>query len=79
MVSFISTWDPNSLVYCSTMVKNYPWYPDICLYTLITSIEDNAFIKGMECSVAREVVCVCVCWGGGGGMAHNDNSGGHSM
>jgi hypothetical protein len=30
--------------------------PGIWLYTLITSIEDNTFIRGMKCSVAREVV-----------------------
>jgi hypothetical protein len=35
--------------------------------------EDNAFIRGMECSVAREVM------GGRGQRAHSDNSGGHSM
>jgi hypothetical protein len=27
--------------------------PGIWLYFLITSVEDNAFITGMECSVAR--------------------------
>ena len=34
--------------------------------------EDNAFITGLECKVAREVV-------GGGQRAHSDNNGGHSM
>jgi hypothetical protein len=67
MVDFISTWDPSSLVYFNTMVHTYPWDPGIWLYTLITSIEDNTFIRGMECSVAREVV--------GGQRAHSDNSG----
>jgi hypothetical protein len=38
------------------MVHTYPWDPGIWLYTLITSVEDNTFIRGMECSVAREVV-----------------------
>jgi hypothetical protein len=56
MVTFISTQDPNSLVYFSTMVYTYPWNLSIWLYTLVTSVEDNAFIRGMECSVAREAV-----------------------
>jgi hypothetical protein len=71
MVAHISTWDPGSPVYFNTMVHTYPWDPGIWLYTLITSIEDNTFIRGMECSVAREVM--------GGARAHSDNSGGHSM
>ena len=45
MVAFISTWD-----------HGYPWNPGIWLYTLITRIEDNTFIRRMECKVAREVV-----------------------
>jgi hypothetical protein len=72
MVSFISTWDLVLQVYFSTMVHIYPWDPGIWLYTLITSLEDNALLRGMECSVAREVV-------GGVRRAHSDNSGGHSM
>jgi hypothetical protein len=47
MVDFISTWDHGSLVYFNTMVHTYPWEPGICLYTLITSVEDNAFIRRM--------------------------------
>ena len=54
MVAFISTWGHSSLVYSSTMVHTYPWDPSIWLYTLITSVEDNTFIRGMECSVARD-------------------------
>jgi hypothetical protein len=78
MVAHIPTWDHGSPTYFSIMVHTYPWDPGIWLYTLITSIEDNTFIRGMECSVAREVM------GGGGGRcngsrAHSDNSGGHSM
>jgi hypothetical protein len=72
MVAHIPTWDPGSPAYFNIMVHTYPWDPGIWLYTLITSIEDNTFIRGMECSVAREVM-------GGGGRAHSDNSGGHSM
>ena len=45
-------WDLGSLVYFSTMVHTYPWDPGIGLYTLITSVEDNTFIRGMKCSVA---------------------------
>ena len=56
MVAFISTWDPSSLVYFRTMVHTYPWDPGIWLYTLIKSIEDNAFMRGMECQVSREIV-----------------------
>jgi hypothetical protein len=52
MVDFISTWDLGSLVYFNTMVHTYPWDPGIWLYTLITSVEDNACLRGMECSVA---------------------------
>jgi hypothetical protein len=48
MMVFISPWDPGSLVYFSTMVHTYPWDPGIWLY-IITSVEDNAFIRGMEC------------------------------
>jgi hypothetical protein len=56
MVAFISTWNPGSPVYFSTMVHTYPWDPGIWLYTLITSVGDNALLRGMECSVAREVM-----------------------
>jgi hypothetical protein len=49
MVAHIPTWDPGSLVYFRTMVHTYPWDPGIWLYTLIASVEDNAFIRGMEC------------------------------
>ena len=72
MVYFNPPWDPGSEVYFNTMVHTYPWDSGIWLYTLITSVEDNAFIKGMECKVAREVV-------GGSQRSHSDNSGGHSM
>jgi hypothetical protein len=43
------------------MVHTYPWDPGIWLYTLITSVDDNAFIRGVECQVAREVVEVIEC------------------
>jgi hypothetical protein len=69
MVVFISTWVPSSRVYFNIMVHNYPWDLDIWLYTLITSMEDNTFLRGMEFSVAREVV----------GEGHSDNSQFHSM
>jgi hypothetical protein len=49
MVACIPTWDPGSLVYFRTMVHTYPWDPGIWLYTLIASVEDNTFIRGMEC------------------------------
>jgi hypothetical protein len=49
MMDFIYTWDPSSIVYFNTMVHTYPWDPSIWLYTLTTSVEDNTFIKGMEC------------------------------
>jgi hypothetical protein len=38
--------DPGSLVYLSTMVHTYPWDPGIWLYI---NVEDNTFIRGMEC------------------------------
>jgi hypothetical protein len=53
MVAHTSTWDPGSPTYFNIMVHTYPWDPGIWLYTLITSVEDNTFIRGMECSVAR--------------------------
>jgi hypothetical protein len=53
IVANTSTWDPGSPAYFSIMVHTYPWDPSIWLYTLITSVEDNVFIRGMECSVAR--------------------------
>jgi len=56
MVYFISTWYPSSPVYFNTMVHTYPWDCGMWLYALITSVEDNTFITGRECSVAREVV-----------------------
>jgi hypothetical protein len=56
MVVHIYTWDPISPTYFNTMVHTYPWDPVIWFYTLITSIEDNTFIRGMECKVAIEVV-----------------------
>ena len=49
MVDSISQWDPGSLVYFCTMAHTYPWDPGIWLYTLIASVKDNAFIRGMEC------------------------------
>ena len=49
MVSFLSTWDLGSPVFFNIMVHNYPWDPSIWLSTLITSVEDNAFIRGVEC------------------------------
>jgi hypothetical protein len=58
MVSNIPTWDPGSPAYFSIMVHTYPWDPGIWLYTLITSVEDDAFIRGMEFSVSREVMGV---------------------
>jgi hypothetical protein len=69
----ISTWDLGYSAYFITMVHTYPWDPGIWFHTLITSIDDNTFIRGMKCSVAREVV-----WGGGC-RAHSDSSGFHSM
>jgi hypothetical protein len=36
------------------MVHTYPQDLGIWLYTLITSVEDNTFIRRMECSVASE-------------------------
>jgi hypothetical protein len=56
MVDRIPTWDYGSPTYFIIMVPTYPWNPGIWLYTFITSIEDNAFIRGMECNVAREVM-----------------------
>jgi hypothetical protein len=47
MVAHIPTWDPTSLVYFRTVVHTYPWDLGIWLYNLITSVEDNAFIRGM--------------------------------
>ena len=42
------------------------------VYGCTSSVEGNAFIRGMECKVAREVV-------GGAQRAHSDNSVGHSI
>jgi hypothetical protein len=56
MVARISTWNPGSSAYFSTMFHTYPWDHGIWLYTLITSVEDNAFIRRIKCSVVREVV-----------------------
>jgi hypothetical protein len=53
MVARILTGDPSSPTYFWIMVHAYPWDPGIWWYTLITSIEDNNFIRGMECSVTR--------------------------
>ena len=44
-----NTWDLGSSVFFSIMVHNYPWDPGIWLSTLIKSIEENTFIRGMEC------------------------------
>jgi hypothetical protein len=49
MVAFLSTWDHGSLVNFNTIAHTYPWDPGIWLYTLITSVEDNTFIRMMEC------------------------------
>jgi len=54
MMNHIYTWDLDSPTYFNTMVHTYPLDPCIWLYTLITSVEDNNFMRGMECSVARE-------------------------
>jgi len=62
MVASICQWDHGSLVYFNILVHTYPWDPGIWLYLLITSIEDNDFLRGMECSVAREII-----WGIYGG------------
>jgi hypothetical protein len=48
MVAHIPTWDLGSPAYFSIMVHTYPRDLGIWLYTLITSVEDNAFIKGMD-------------------------------
>jgi hypothetical protein len=56
MVACTLAWDPGSLAYFGIMVHTYPWDPGIWLYTLIKIIEDNAFIRGMECSVARGII-----------------------
>jgi hypothetical protein len=53
MVARIPTRDPVSPTYLSIVVHTYPRDRGIWLYTLITSIEDNTFIRGMKCSVAR--------------------------
>jgi hypothetical protein len=49
IVAHIYTWDLGAPVFFNIMVHNYPCDPGIWLSTLITSIEDNSFIKGMEC------------------------------
>jgi len=54
MVACIPTLDHSSPSYFIIMVNSYPWDPGIWLYTLIESVEDNSFIRGVECSVARE-------------------------
>jgi hypothetical protein len=56
MVASTSTWDPGSPAYFRILVRNYPWDPRIGLYFLITSIEDNAFIRGMEWNVVRGII-----------------------
>jgi hypothetical protein len=56
MMAHIPTWYLGSLAYFNIMVHTYPWNPGIGLSTLITSIEDNDFIRGMECSATREVM-----------------------
>jgi hypothetical protein len=56
MVAFISSWDPGSPIYFSTMFHTYPWDLGIWLYTLITSVGDNALLRGVECSVAIGLV-----------------------
>jgi hypothetical protein len=49
MGAHIYTWYLGSPVFFNIMVHNYPWDLGIWFSTLITSIEDNAFIRGMEC------------------------------
>jgi hypothetical protein len=56
MVAINSTWDPGYLAYFSIMVHTYPWDLGIWLYFLITRVEDNDFIRGMECSVSRGII-----------------------
>jgi hypothetical protein len=56
MVVITSTWDIISPTYFIIMVHTYPWEPSIWLYFLMTSIEDKAFLRGMECSVAMGVI-----------------------
>jgi hypothetical protein len=53
MVAHTPTWDLGSPTYIIIMVHTYLWDPGIWLYTLITHVEDNDFIRGMGCSVAR--------------------------
>jgi hypothetical protein len=55
MVATISQWDPGSLVYFITMVT---LIHGTLVYGCTSSVEDNTFIRGMECKVAREVVGV---------------------
>jgi hypothetical protein len=56
MVDNTSTWDLGSPNYFKIMVHTYPWDPSIWLFFLITSVEDNTFLRGMECSVARRII-----------------------
>jgi hypothetical protein len=56
MVASTCTWDLGSLAYFNIMVHTHPWDPGIWLYFLTTSIEDNTFLRGVECSVSRGVI-----------------------
>jgi len=56
MVAHTPTWDPSSPTYFNIMVHTYPWDSGIWLYFLIPIVENNAFLREMECSVARGII-----------------------
>jgi hypothetical protein len=62
MVANTSTLDRISPSYFNIMVHNYPWDHGIQLCSLIIGVEDDTFIRGMECSVTRGII-----WGTKGG------------
>jgi hypothetical protein len=56
MVVITFTWGPIFPSNVNIMVHIYLRDPNMWLYSLITSVEGNTFIKGMECSEARGII-----------------------
>jgi hypothetical protein len=56
MVAITCTWNLGSLDHFNIGVNTYPWDPGIFLYFLTTSVDDNTFLRGVECSVSSGVI-----------------------